>query len=477
MIINLYFVLSFQKGDRKINQRTNIESGTYLTINRDQLHRNIFSLAWPSISESLLHTITMMVDMIMVSRLGTVSIAAVGLSNMLAFSFFSTTGFPLRIAAQALTARFAGAHLPEKIRDAGSNVLGLGILIGLLISLLGIFGSKWLLFIMGASESVQGVGTGYLRIVLGIALFRIIFFICSGIQKGMGDTRTPMFIMLFANILNVIFNYFLIFGIGIFPRLGVLGAGIATGGAHIFAGVSLFIIMLFARKEIPIKISDIGKFNTVMIKNIWRIGFPAVIETGLRRFGLLVFMRMVTALGTIALAAHQLTVRIEAFSFMIGVGFSVVSNTLVGQSIGAKKPSLASESIKKTSYYGIGLMSLLSFVFAFIPGIILKIFNPEIDVKLLAMLSLMICAFEQIPIGLYMVLAGGFQGAGDTKTPMFITGIGTLLIRIPLAYLFGFRMGLGFVGVWIGTAISWWVIAILALIAFHIGKWRKVKIE
>jgi len=452
-----------------------LDSTSFLIINRKMLNRNIFSLAWPSVSEHLLHTITMMVDMIMVARLGTDSIAAVGLSNVIAFTFIAIFGFPLRISAQALTARFAGANLPGRVRNAGGNSLGLAIIVGVIISLLGILGSSWLLSIMGASESVCLIGTGYLRIVLGIALFRIVFFVSSGIQRGMGDARTPMFIMVVANIFNIVFNYFLIFGIGIFPRLGVLGAGIATGGAHILAGISIFFITLCFRKGVPVSLSDVKRLDVNMVRNIWRIAIPATLETTVRRIGLLIFMRMVAALGTAALAAHQLAIRIEAFSFMIGVGFGIVASTLVGQSLGAGKISLAEESIKKTSYYAIGLMAMLSFAFILFPGVILRIFRPEMGVELLAISALIICAFEQIPLGLNMVITGGFKGAGDTKIPMLISAVGSLLIRVPLAYLLVFKLNLGFTGIWIGTVFDWWVKAILSIIAFYRGRWRELK--
>ena len=464
--------------EKKITIMENrLEEGSFLIINRKMLHRNIFSLAWPSVTEYLLYTITMMVDMIMVSRLGTDAIAAVGLSNIIAFTFISMFGFPLRISSQALTARFSGAHLPLRIKDAGGNSLMIAIIVGLTISILGILGSGWLLKIMGASESVHLIGVGYLRWVLGIAIFRIVFFVCSGILRGMGDARTPMFILLVSNIINIIFNYFLIFGIGMFPRLNVLGAGIATGGAYIIAGISLFVITIYFRKGVPLNLIDIKRFNRNMVKNIWRIALPASIETVVRRIGLLIFIRMVAALGTVALAAHQLAIRIEAFSFMIGVGFGVVSATLVGQSLGAKKIKLAEESIKKTSYYSIGLMSLLGFVFVLFPGFILQIFKPEMDVKTLSTIALIICAFEQIPLGLFMVITGGLKGAGDTKTPMIISVVGSLLIRVPLTYILAFKLNLGFVGIWLGALSDWWVKAILGVIAFYRSSWKELEFK
>lgn len=441
------------------------------------LHRNIFSLAWPAVSEHLLYTVTMMADMIMVSRLGTDSIAAVGVSNTIAFIFISVFGFALRISTQALTARFAGSGSREKIKVAGGNSLLMGIIVGTVISVLGILGNKFLLHVMDTSEAVTIIGATYLRIILGIAFFRFLFFICSGILRGMGDTRTPLFIMIFANIFNVLFNYLLIFGIGVFPELGVLGAGIATGGSYIIAGILIFFITLYLRSQIPVSTRDIKKVDPSMIKSIWRIATPALVENGVRRAGLFVYLKMVTALGTIALAAHQLTIRIEAFSFMMGVGFGVAASTLVGQSLGAEKKELAGESIKKTSYYGLFIMTLMGFFFVLKPDLIFSIFNPERSLKLYSMIALILCAFEQIPLGLFMIVGGGLKGAGDTKTPMLISIVGSIIVRLPLAYLLAFKMNMGFPGVWMAAVTDWWVKAILAVIAYHKGSWRDITFD
>jgi len=314
-------------------------------VSRGKLHRNIFTLSWPAVVEHLFFTVTAFVDIVMVSRLGTDAIAAVGLASILFFIFISVFAFPLRIAAQALTARFAGEGSIIKIRESGGNVLFLSIILGAAISILGIFGSGKLLGFMGTSEVVYGLGSEYLSIVLGVSLFTFVYFASTGIVRGMGDTKTPMFLMGLGNIFNIVFNYLLIFGIGGFPRLAITGAAIATGGSYILSGILIFVIINL-RERIPVKIEDIKRINRKTLKNIWKIASPAMVEFGIRRTSLFFFMKMVAALGTAALAAHQLTLRIESFSFMMGIGFGIASNTLVGQSLGAKRVDLADESIK-----------------------------------------------------------------------------------------------------------------------------------
>ncbi len=445
-------------------------------MNDKNLHRNIFTLSWPAVLEQLLFTVTAFVDIIMVSRLGTDSIAAVGLASILFFIFISVFAFPLRIAAQALTARFAGECSISKIKESGGNALFLSIALGIAMSLLGIFGSGKLMGLMGTSEAVYKLGSEYLTIVMGVSLFTFIYFSSTGIIRGMGDTRTPMFLMGFSNVFNVVFNYFLIFGIGVFPKLGVVGAAIATGGSYIL-GAILILAIIHLRKRIPVRIEDIGKINKKTTQNIWKIASPAVLEFGIRRTSLFFFMKMVTSLGTAALAAHQLALRIESFSFMMGVGFGIASSTLVGQSLGAKNKSLADESIKKTSYYAVAAMSILAFLFVLKPEAVFAIFKPENEVKIFAMLAIIIAAFEQIPLAFLIVVTGGLNGAGDTKTPMIIAFIGSIVVRLSLVYLFAFKLGYGFAGVWMAAVCDWTIEAILAVIAFYKGKWREIEFK
>jgi len=445
-------------------------------VSRGKLHRNIFTLSWPAVAEHLFFTVTAFVDIVMVSRLGTDAIAAVGLASILFFIFISVFAFPLRIAAQALTARFSGEGSADKIKVSGGNVLFLSIILGTGISILGIFGSGKLMGLMGTSETVYKLGSEYLGIVLGVSLFAFVYFTSTGIIRGMGDTKTPMFLMGLGNIFNIVFNYLLIFGIGGFPRLEITGAAIATGGSYILGGILIFVIINL-REKIPVKIEDIKQINRKALKNIWEIASPAMMEFGIRRTSLFFFMKMVASLGTAALAAHQLTLRIESFSFMIGIGFGIASNTLVGQSLGAKRVDLADESIKKTSYYAVAIMSLLAFLFILKPEAVFAIFRPEIDVKIFAMTAIIIVAFEQIPLAFLIVVSGGLNGAGDTKTPMIIAFIGSIVVRLSLAYLFAFKLGYGFIGIWLAAVCDWSIEAILAVVAFYKGRWREIKFE
>jgi len=122
-------------------------------------------------------------------------------------------------------------------------------------------------------------------------------------------------------------------------------------------------------------------------------------------------------------------------------------------------------------------MSLLAFFFVLKPAAVFSIFKPEMEVKLFAMLAIMVAAFEQIPLAFLIVIAGGLNGAGDTKTPMIISFIGSLPVRLSLAYWFAFKLGYGFAGIWLAAVCDWVVEAILAVFAFYKGRWRETKFD
>ena len=447
-----------------------------IEISREKLNRNIFVLAWPAVLENLLQTGMMFADTLMVSRLGTTPLAAVGLSNMLVFIFLSTFGFPIRIVATALVARYAGAKEDEEARSAGGKTLTVGIGLGFLITVAGLLLSEKLLVATGVEPEVLRVGSLYMRIVFSFTLFRFITLTGSGILRGGGDSRTPMLIILAANSLNVLLNWLLIFGVGPFPRMEVTGAGLATGLSVLFGGFLTLFILSRGISVVRLSLRNLRGFDIPLLKKIGRLFLPASLEHLVLRVGMFLFMRIVVALGTISLAAHQIGMRIESLSFMIGVGFSVASATLVGQSLGAKKPALAGLAMRRIALYSVFAMFLLALAFVSAPGFLVGLFSPEKEVFYLASLCVIVCAFEQSSIAILMVLTGGLQGAGDTVSPMVVSFVGALLVRIPLVYILAIRLEFGLIGVWMGSVFDWSLRAAAIYGCYRFGRWRRISL-
>jgi putative MATE family efflux protein len=446
-----------------------------MELTKNNLNKNIIQLALPVALENVLHMAVFIVDIIMVGRLGTTAVAAVGLAG--ALNFVITMIFcALNAGTTALVARNFGAEEKAEAQTVAGQSLLLSIILGLIISPLIFYFASDILILMSAEESVVTLGSTYLKIVLSFLVLRLIILTGTAIFRGAGDTRTPMMITLVMNCANILFNWLLIFGIWIFPRMEVEGAAWATSIAYII-GASLIFYKLLSKKSIlSINLKNIIGINKSIIQRILRISLPATLDAFLTQIGYLFFIKIVAMLGTVALAAHQIAIRIEAISFMPGYALAIATSTLVGQSIGAKKIDLARLSMKRNCQIALMMMGFFAFIFLAFAKPMAKVFHPEQDVLALSAFCVMIAAIEQPALAIYMVYAGGLRGAGDTLSPMIVTIVGTLCFHLPVAYIFGIVLEWGLAGIWFGAALDWILRSIAVYVLFRSGRWKKIKI-
>ena len=446
-----------------------------MELTKKNLNRNIIRLALPVALENVLHMAVFIVDLIMVGRLGTVPVAAVGLAGALGF-IIAMIFTALNVGTTALVARDFGAKQKDEARKVAGQSLLITLVFGITVSPFIFYFADNILVLMSAEENVASLGSQYLKIVLSFFIFRLIILTGSSIFRGAGDTKTPMLITLVMNCVNILFNWLLIFGIWIFPRMEVAGAAWATSIAYTI-GALLISYRLLSRKSIlTISFKHIVNVNISIIKRILRISLPATIDASLTQMGYLFFIKIVTMLGTVSLAAHQIAIRIEALSFMPGFALGVATTTIVGQSLGANKPDLARLSMRKNCQIALALMGFFAFIFLVFAKPMASIFHPEQDVLALSAYCVMIAALEQPALAIYIVYAGGLRGAGDTFSPMIVTIVGTLCIHLPVAYIFGIVLEWGLAGIWFGAALDWIVRAIAVYILFRKGRWRTIKV-
>jgi putative MATE family efflux protein len=285
-----------------------------------------------------------------------------------------------------------------------------------------------------------------------------------------------MIITLIMNCVNILFNWLLIFGIWIFPRMEVAGAAWATSIAYTVGAALIFYKLLSKKSILTISFRNIIDVNKSIIKRILRISLPATLDASLTQMGYLFFIKIIAMLGTVSLAAHQIAIRIEALSFMLGFALAVATATIVGQSLGAGKPDLARLSMRKNCQIALVMMGFFAFIFLAFAKPMAMVFHPEQDVLALTTYCVMIAALEQPALAIYMVYSGGLRGAGDTLSPMIITIVGTLCFHLPVAYVFGIVLEWGLPGIWFGAALGWILRAIAVYILFRRGRWRRIKV-
>lgn len=421
----------------------------------------------------ILQMIVGIADIAMVGRLGADELAAVGLGRQLVFVFQGLIS-GLSVGTTALIARYIGAKEKEKAVAVGEQSLIFGAILSLAVGAVGVlYGDSFLRF-LGATPTVVSLGYDYLQLMFAGMFTVFITFAINAIFRGAGDTKTPMYIMGFINLMNVILNYFLIFGIWKVPFFGVRGAAMGTVISRSLGTVVGLYLLLTGIKGFKLQLRPELDFSVV--RKIVKVGLPASTERIINSTGGIAYTAIVVSFGTIAVAAHQVAIRSESFSFMPGFGFAIAATTLVGQNLGAKKPKRAERCAYESLKLSVLIMSFMGILFFVFPEYFAKIFTTEPGVISKAVPCLMIIAVTEPMLGTLFVLAGSLRGAGDTRSPMIITAASLWLVRIPMAYFLGVTMGLGLTGAWIAMSFETAVRGALIYMRFRMGKWKMIKV-
>ena len=440
--------------------------------NRWARTRRVLHLAVPSAGEALLGMLVGLVNTYLVGHLGAASLTAVGLAWQWALSamiLFTAVG----TGATALTARMVGAGDWEGANRVVVQALAVAFVTGLLASAVLIPFAESAMSLMGAEDEARRQGAVYLRVVSSVFCVSSMMFIGTACMRGAGDTRTPLYVMVVVNLVNVVVAWVLVEGIGPFPALGVLGAGLGSAVGRVVGG--LLVLGLLLRGCSGLRLRWLGP-DRAIIWRILRVGLPASLDQLIFRLGMLAYVRVVAALGTVAFAAHQIALNGESISFMPGWGFAMAATTLVGQGLGAGDAERAERDAMLAFYIAAGFMSVMGVAFLFLAPQIVGLFTDEAEVIATGTTPLRLIAVVQPFLAAMMVFAGALRGAGDTLTPMLVNGASVWLLRVPLAFLVTGWFGWGLTGVWcvmgldmtVRGAVLWW--------QFRRGRWKSVRV-
>jgi putative MATE family efflux protein len=386
------------------------------------------------------------------------------------------------VGTTALVARMVGAGKRGEAEVYARQSLVLTFLAGIILGLIGYLGAEHIIrFMLIASETpdpeIIRLGGIYLRIISMSAPLTFVMMNCYAILQGAGNMKTPLYIMALANILNVVFDYLLIFGIGAFPELGVAGAAIATTGAKNLAAIISLVYMFSRYSPIRLRFTDSFRPEKQRIKDILDIGVASAAEQLIRSSGQMVFTMLVAGLGPIALAANQIIMQAMSISFMPGFGFGLAATTLVGQNLGADQPERAERSGYVASNIAAMFMSCVGILFFFFSHQIATFFTTDPAVQLAAGANLKILAISQPALAFVMVLAGALRGAGDTKWVMFVTLVGTWGSRVAIGWFLGIFLGLGLRGIWIAMVLDNLIRAAMLVTRYRGGQWKFIRVR
>lgn len=442
-------------------------------------------LAWPALCENLLATLVQFCDTAMVGMLGAAATASIAVSSSpmwLMVGLVTAIG----VGGTALVARRVGAEDMQGARDVCRQVfiaiLALSSAIMIVALVLAPFIPRW----MNAEEAIHAEATAYLRIVALGFIPRFTGMMLGSAMRGAGDTRTPMRIAALANLLNIIGNFLLIFETRVIALgpvsftmwgagLGVRGAAIATALSTGFSGLAMLWLITRKQRVFRLELTRLRPDFSLM-RRIFSVGIPAALERVTINVGQVIYVALVSSLGTAQLAAHHLSITVESLSYMPGFAFGVAATTLVGQALGAEEPDRASAQGRLCIRAGVVVMSLVGVVmFLFAPQLI-ALLAPDAAVREIGAGLIRIAALEQPFMAMNMVAASGLRGAGDTRVPFYVSAVGMWGVRLVLALLFVNVLGWGINGAWYAMVADQGIRGVLMTIRFARGKWKATKI-
>ena len=439
------------------------------------INRAIFLLSIPMILEMAMESLLAVVDIFFVSRLhSNDAVAAVGLTeSTIAVVYCIAMG--LGMAATAMVARRVGEKDMNGAAIAAVQAIYIGIACSIIVSITGLIFYKDLLRLMGASEDVVTIGSGYTKwMFVGNATIMLLFLV-NAIFRGAGNAAIAMRSLWIANILNMILDPLLIFGWGPVPSLGVEGAAIATNIGRA-TGVLYQLYYLVGEKGIVKIRKENIMINGEIIVRLLKVSAGSMGQFLISTASWLFLAKIVSNFGSAAFAGYTFAIRVIIFTILPSWGMANAAATLVGQNLGAQKPERAEKSVWKAGFLNMIFLGFISIVFSFASEAILNFFTADPEVIRYGTQCLQIVAFGYILYGYGMVITQSFNGAGDTRTPTILNLFGFWFFQIPLAYVLSMKLDFGGTGVFWAIAIAESAMAIVGILIFRRGKWKTVKI-
>ncbi|OGO31415.1 MAG: hypothetical protein A2Z29_04630 [Chloroflexi bacterium RBG_16_56_11] len=448
------------------------------TIRRDwtkgNITSNLWSLAWPMTISTSIMMLGPFIDMIWIGKLGSAAMAGVGISSIVVMLINSLI-MGLFTGLRAMVARFVGAGDNEQANHVSQQAFVIGITLSLVMAAIGQFLATSILNLWELEPEVIAAGAAYMRIEL-IGTFTMSFgMLAQSIMQASGDARTPMKISIGTRLFHIALCPFLIFGLWIFPELGVRGAALAAVISQGLGGAFGLWILFGGHTRLRLTLRRFS-FDRGIIWRTVKIGIPASLGGIHMNVGSIVFMWFIAPFGTLAIAGHNIVSRIDMFILMPAMGLGAAAGILAAQNLGAGQPQRA----EKTAWTAIGLFTGIMFVFSVVVLVwaqyIIRVFNTEPELISLASTFLKIQTVSYMCNGLMMVMMNVMNSVGDTLIALIIDIVTMWGIRVPLAVLLPKVANLGVYGVRWALVADTVSSAIVFIIYFRSGRWKHKKV-
>jgi putative MATE family efflux protein len=448
--------------------------GGHQDFTSGSLNRSILLLAIPMVLEMVLESLFAVVDVFWVSRLGADAIATVGLTESILTLVFAV-GMGLGMSTTAMVARRVGEKNADGAAISAVQAIFLGLVTSLVIGLPCLLLAPKLLTLMGATPAIVGTGANYMRIALGGSGVVLMLFLNNAIFRGAGDAAIAMRLLWVSNILNLILDPCLIFGLGPFPKLGVTGAALAT-----FSGRGIGVLYQFYRLARGTERLHIAarhmRLHGEVLWRLLRVSISGILQFLISQASWIGLVRIVSLFGASAVAAYTIGIRIVIFAILPSWGLSNAAATLVGQNLGAGHVDRARKAVWRTGLWNMAFLGTVGVVFIVFAPAIIGLFTNDPVVVPAAVSCLRIFSYGNMAYAYGMVLMQAFNGAGDTVTPTYINVVGFWMLEIPLAWWLAMHTRLGAKGVFVSVVVAQTAVVMISLVLFRQGRWAQQKI-
>ncbi|HYH14902.1 MAG TPA: MATE family efflux transporter [Flavisolibacter sp.] len=450
------------------------------SINRKELLEgpiisSLLKLAIPIVLANTLQSAYQLIDAFWVGRLGGNAVAAVSVTTPVVFLSIAL-GFGLAIAGSTLIAQYVGAGNFTMVNHVAAQTMLMVVLVSILLGALGYIFTPDLLNLIGVAPEVYQGALGFMRVTFIGLVFNFLFMVFQSFMRSTGHPKVPVYIVLGTVVLNFVLDPFFIFGWGPIPRMGVMGAALATLSTQVVAACIGIIILFRGRRGIHLRPKDFVP-DWDYIKRAFLLGVPASIEQSMRGLGLIMMTFLITSFGTLTLAAYGVGSNVLQVIMIPAMGLSMSVSTLAGQNIGAGNVERAARIGRLGATVGFWTLTgfgILAFLLAphliafFVPE------DPQVITAGAKFLRTMSLAWGFIAIQL--CLTGVFRASGNMIISMVLALISQWVLQFPLAYVLSRHTSLGSEGLWWAFPVSNVIIALITWSVFLKGDWKKKRL-
>ena len=431
---------------------------------------NLIKFAVPLLIGNIAQQLYSTVDSIVVGKyVGDGALASIGASgpliNLLLVLFMGVS-----VGASIMVSQYFGAKDKEKLRDSIGTATTATILTSLFITVVGLLVTDWAMKVLNTPADIYEMSCSYLKILFIGMLGSAFYNIYSGILRGLGDSVTPLIFLIVACSLNIVLDIWFVAGL----NMGIAGAAWATIIAQAISSVLCIWRLLSMKDVVHLTLRSLWPKKD-MVMQLVRLGLPSGVTQAIFSLAMIVVQSLTNSFGSTIIAVNTVVMRVDGFAMMPNFTFGTAITTFAGQNIGAGKLDRVEKGMKDCMKIGLTVSVVMVAAILLFGKYLMVMFTSTPEVIETGVLALRILAVGYISMAVTQILSGVMRGAGDTMTPMWISIITTVIIRVPVAYLLNWILGT-YHCLFISLLTSWVLGAVITAVAYRMGNWKRKSI-